>query len=139
MYLKEISAAYSDAPIRNTSDAAKVLQKNFEDLDREYFISVNLDSQNRPISYSIISMGDLGSVHFPIAPIFKYALLQNARSVMLCHNHPGGGSSPSSEDFDATRSIVEAGKMLGIKVMDHFILTPTDYVSMKEEQADLFQ
>ena len=138
MYLQEISAAYSTKPILNTYDAAQALQENFRDADREYLLSVNLDSGGRPISYSIISMGDTTSVHFPIAPVFKMALLQNAVSVIICHNHPGGNLFPSEEDCKSTRDLVAAGKMLGIQVLDHFILTPDNYLSMREEHGELF-
>ena len=57
---------------------------------------------------------------------------------MLCHNHPGGTPRPSVEDLEATKLLVDVGKTLGIKVLDHFIITPTDYLSLREERGDLF-
>ena len=138
MYLKEVDAIETREPIRSTSDAARAMVQNFRDADREYFVSVNLDAKGRPISYYVVSGGSVNAVHFPISSVFKAALLQNAVSVILCHNHPSGTLEPSKEDCDATISMVEAGRMLDIRVLDHFILTPTSYVSLREERGDLF-
>ena len=138
MYLQEISALYSVDPITSSSKAADVLRENFEDADREYMVSVNLDVQGRPISFHIAGIGSLNEVNFNIASVFKIALLQNAASVILCHNHPGGTAYPSSEDIDVTKDMVRIGKMLGIRVLDHFILTPSDYMSMRETYPEAF-
>lgn len=138
MYLQEIQSIVSATPIRNTWDAARLLQQQFADADREYFVSVYLDAQGRPISYHVAGIGSVCAVHFAVDGVFKVALLQNAVSVILCHNHPSGTPSPSTEDLEATKQIVAAGKMLGIKVLDHFIITPTDYLSLREKRGDLF-
>ena len=129
---------YGRKPIKSTIDAADALMEHFYDADKEYFVAVHMDAQGRPISFSIVSSGDVNAVHFPISSVFKTALLQNAVSIIVCHNHPGGTLSPSNEDLEATRMLVEAGKILGIKVLDHFILTPTDYLSLRERRGDLF-
>lgn len=138
MYLQEVQSIVSTTPIRNTWDAARLLQQQFADTDREYFVSVNLDAQGRPISCHVAGIGSICAVHFAVDGVFKVALLQNASSVMLCHNHPGGTPRSSIEDLEATKLLVDAGKMLGIKVLDHFIITPTDYLSLREERDDLF-
>lgn len=138
MYLQEVQSIASVTPIRNTWDAGRLLQRQFANADREYFISINLDGKGRPISYHVAGVGSIRSVHFPIDGVFKTALLQNAVSIIICHNHPSGNLEPSEEDIDATRLLVAAGEMLGIKVLDHFILTPYDYVSLREERGDLF-
>lgn len=139
MYLKEVSALYDADPIKNTMDAGRLLQRQFADADREYFVSVNLDAQGRPISYHIAGIGSVSTVHFSIANVFKVALLQNAVSVLLCHNHPGGNRTPSNEDCAATKELVKVGKLIGIRVLDHIILTPVDYLSLREERGDLFE
>lgn len=138
MYTQEVGAMYGRKPIKSTIDAADALMEHFYDADKEYFVAVHVDAQGRPISFSVVSSGDVNAVHFPISSVFKTALLQNAVSIIVCHNHPGGTLSPSNEDLEATRMLVEAGKILGIKVLDHFILTPTDYLSLRERRGDLF-
>lgn len=138
MYLQEVSALYSVDPITNSSGAAEVLRKNFEDADREYMVSVNLDVQGRPISFHVAGIGSLNEVNFNISSVFKIALLQNATSVILCHNHPGGTVYASPEDQQSTIDMVRIGKLLGVRVLDHFILTPTDYMSMRETYPEVF-
>lgn len=138
MYLQEVRAIASASPIRNTWDAGRILQEQFADADREYFISVNMDAQGRPISYHIAGIGSTCSVPFTVSSVFKTALLQNAVSILVAHNHPGGTPQESREDIEATELLVQAGKVLGIKVLDHFILTPYDYVSLREKRGDLF-
>lgn len=138
MYVQEIRSIVSATPIRNTWDAGRLLQEQFADADREYFVSVFLDAQGRPISYHIAGIGSVCAVHFAISSVFKTALLQNAESVLLCHNHPGGTLCPSKEDIDTTEEFVKVGKLLGIRVLDHFIITPQDYLSLREERGDLF-
>jgi DNA repair protein RadC len=139
MYLQEVQSVVSTTPIRNTWDAGRLLQEQFTDADREYFVSVNLDAQGRPISYHVAGIGSICAVHFAIANVFKVALLQNAASIIVCHNHPGGTAKPSTEDIEATEILVDVGDKLGIKVLDHFILTPYDYISLREERGDLFR
>lgn len=138
MYLQEVHAITSVTPIRNTWDAGRILQEQFADADREYFISVNLDAQGRPISYHIAGIGSTCAVPFTVSSVFKTALLQNAVSVLVAHNHPGGTLQESREDVEATELLIRAGEVLGIKVLDHFILTPYDYVSLREKRGDLF-
>lgn len=65
-------------------------------------------------------------------------LMQNAASVLLCHNHPGGTLHASTEDIESAELIIKAGKMLGIRVLNHFIVSSEDYVSLREERGDLF-
>lgn len=139
MVVQEVQSIVSATPIRNTWDAARILQKQFSDADREYFVSVNLDAQGRPISYHVAGIGSVCAVHFAVNSVFKVALLQNAVSIILCHNHPGGTTKPSNEDIAATEQLVKTGEILGIKVLDHFILTPNDYLSLREERGDLFR
>lgn len=63
---------------------------------------------------------------------------EEGESVLLCHNHPGGTLHASTEDIESTELIIKAGKMLGIRVLDHFIVSSEDYVSLREERGDLF-
>ena len=71
--------------------------------------------------------------------MFKIALLQNAVSILVCHNHPGGTLAPSNDDLEATRSLVAVGNLLGIRVLDHLIISPDDYVSLREGYGEVFQ
>lgn len=138
MYVKEIDAMYSREPVTNTFEMGELLCRQFRDLDREQIIVMNLDSQGRPISYYVAGIGGTNAVHFPITNVFKTAIIQNAVSIVLCHNHPGGRLVPSSEDLDATKECVRVGELLGIRLLDHFIISPDDYYSMRERNPELF-
>ncbi|RLI52051.1 MAG: hypothetical protein DRO93_15500, partial [Candidatus Thorarchaeota archaeon] len=66
--------------------------------------------------------------------VFQYALLHNASSVILVHNHPSGDPEPSEADIVVTKRMVEAGKIMGIEVLDHVIITKNKAISFKEEK-----
>ena len=104
------------------------------DLDRETFGILLLDSRHRVTALHVVSIGSLnGSIVHP-REVFKAAILGNAAALILFHNHPSGDLTPSAEDRAITRRLMEAGKLLGISVLDHLILGDCgDYVSFQEE------
>lgn len=111
---------------------AVVLHDYFENRDREEFVLCLLDTANTLIGLSCISVGGLaGSIVEP-RQVFKTAMLANAASVILAHNHPSGNPEPSEDDLRVTLQLVEAGNLLGIKVLDHLIITGDGYTSLAE-------
>ena len=88
--LKESAGLYSSTPIRSPEDAALVLADVMKELDREMVCTVSVDNKLRPISYSVISIGDTCSSVVPIQNTFKAAIMQNASAILLAHNHPSG-------------------------------------------------
>jgi DNA repair protein RadC len=73
--------------------------------------------------------GTTGTV-IDAGPLFKLALLENAKGIILCHNHPSGNLNPSESDLSITRKLKQAGNLLEIQIMDHLIITSTGYYSM---------
>ena len=138
MYLEEVSYLISSNPIVNSSQMGELLYKKYASADREYMLAINLDNHNRPISYHILNLGSIDLVHFPIANVFKTAIIQNARSIILCHNHLSNMLEPSEEDLKATRRCVEIGNFLDLPVIDHFILGIYNYYSMRDHYPELF-
>lgn len=138
MYVEEVSAVYDRESIKTTGDAGRLLSREFFDADREYMIAVNVDSGGRPISYHIVNAGCLNQISFPVANVFKTAIIQNANSILLCHNHPGGTLEASTEDVEMTKLMVEIGRTLGIRILDHFILAKGQYISLREEMPEIF-
>lgn len=65
--------------------------------------------------------------------VFKTAFLQNAASIILAHNHPSQNVTPSQEDIDVTKRLQEAGQLLGVEVLDHLVISETNYLSLKEK------
>ena len=94
---------------------------------------VLLDRKNAPIGINTISIGSLTASLVHMREVFKPAILANAASFICCHNHPSSDPAPSREDRALTQRLVEAGKLLGIALVDHIILGGTSYFSFKAE------
>ena len=114
--------------------AAFFFQKMIGHAAVEHAAALYLDPVQQVVGSSVISVGDLGSVPMVAREVFKGAILANAASVIVSHNHPGPSSSkPSAADIRATFKLIQAGNILGIKVQDHIIVTPgQDFTSMRE-------
>ena len=133
VYLKEGDALYSASPIRGPGDAVDVLGRNLLSLmDREAVVVVSLDVRKRPINYHVVSIGGLDSAYISIQNCFKVAILANADSILVLHNHPSGDISPSHEDMAVTEKLKNAGEIMGIGLLDHIIVGAgrSDYYSM---------
>ena len=100
---------------------------------REAFKVLYLDQANHVLGISTISEGGLSSASVDIRIIFQGALLTNAVGMILCHNHPSGRTVPSNEDLNITDSIVKAGKLLNIRVLDHLVISRENYYSFANE------
>lgn len=115
------------------ADVANFVRSILTDNSREHFVALYLDGQNQVAAYSIVSIGSANSA--PVAPreVFQRAVLTGAISIVLAHNHPSGSTIPSSDDRAVTRRLREAGELLGIKILDHLIVTNSAFLSLKEE------
>ena len=102
-------------------------------LSEEEFWVMCLSTKNRIISSFVVSRGSLnGSMVHP-REVFKVAIVSNAASVILLHNHPSGDPAPSQQDINITRRLVEVGKLVGIDVLDHLIIGDGLFTSLKEK------
>jgi len=108
------------------------LRKEFDLADREKFIVLHLSTKNEVISYEVVSIGTLNASLVHPREVFKGAILSNSASIILCHNHPSGDIEPSTEDIVLTERLAEAGKLLGIEVLDHIIFSAGNFRSLKE-------
>lgn len=132
--IRESSVLYEGRKINSPSDAAEFGRKFLEDADREKLIVCCLDTKNQPISVSVVSVGSLNSSIVHPREVFKIAILSNAASIILYHNHPSNDPTPSSEDINITHRLKDAGKILGISVIDHLVLTNNGkFTSLKEK------
>jgi DNA repair protein RadC len=114
-------------------DAVKILQDYLKGTDREHFVGLYLNSANHLIGIHTISVGILNSSLVHPREVFKLAYMMNAASIIVAHNHPSGNAEPSSEDITMTKQLVEAGKILGIPLHDHIIVTEQNgYTSFAE-------
>jgi DNA repair protein RadC len=131
--VKESSMLYKERSVRSPEDGYRLLKMFLEDKDREHFIVVSLDTKNQPVSINICHIGSLNASIVHPREVMKSAILSNAASVLVGHNHPSGKVEPSREDIDVTKRLVEAGKIIGIDVIDHIIVGDDSYTSLKEK------
>lgn len=106
--------------------------RNIKDLKREYFVAVFLNARNQVIQTETISVGSLSASLVHPREVFAPAVASSAARVILGHNHPSGDVTPSREDIDLTRRIVQAGEIMGIEVLDHLIVGSDRFISLKE-------
>ena len=118
--------------VRSAAGAAAVLAECFADHDREEFVVAFLDTANTLTGLHVGSVGGLAASIVEPRQVFKAAVLANAAAVLLAHNHPSGNPEPSREDVAITRQLVEAGKVMGVPVRDHLILTNHGHTSLAE-------
>jgi len=100
--------------------------------DREILLSVMLTVKNQLIGVETVSIGSIYATTMLPRDVFKSAILANAVGIILCHNHPSGELIPSSEDIQHTKILINAGKLLGIKVLDHLIVSNKGYQSLRD-------
>lgn len=98
---------------------------------KEYFIIIFFDTRNNLI-VDDVSVGTLNASLVHPREVFKRAILNNASHVVIAHNHPSGDPTPSGEDIITTNRLIEAGKILGISIIDHMVVCENSYISLKE-------
>ena len=131
---KEGSVLYEPRKISSPGDAVSLCGRFLDNLDREQMIAISLDTKNQPTNVSVVSIGTLNVSLCHPREIFKVAILSNANSIIISHNHPSGDTSPSHEDIQITERLSEVGKLMGIPLIDHIIMGEDGtYCSFKEE------
>lgn len=118
--------------IRTPSDASK-LTMDMQNLEKEHFVVLYLDTKNKVIGKETISIGSLDSAIVHPREVYKQAIRRGARSIVGVHNHPSGDPTPSPEDIALTGRLIEAGKIVGIDFLDHIIIGRGSYRSLKEQ------
>ena len=107
--------------------------KDIRDNKKEHFVIFYLDARNQEIKREIISIGTLNANLVHPREVFEPAIKNNAAQIIVAHNHPSGDTEPSEDDLIITKKLVEAGKILGIEVLDHIIVTKNTFISLKEK------
>lgn len=117
--------------IRSPLDVLPLLS-DIKDQQREHFLCLYLNARNQVIHKEVVSIGSLSSSIVHPREVFQPAVSHAAASVVLAHNHPSGDVSPSQDDIDLTRRLLQAGEIMGIDVLDHLIIGADDFLSLKE-------
>lgn len=119
----------ADGPIRSSAEVAAALGPRLVHEDVEQLIAILLDARSRPRSETVIARGGMAACPVHPADAFRAAIREAASGIVFVHNHPSGDPSPSPEDIDLTERFVQAGALLGIRVLDHVIVARTGHFS----------
>jgi DNA repair protein RadC len=114
----------------NPAKAVSLFRELVGDADREHLVAMFLNVHNRFLGVHTVAIGNLDTVVAHPREVFKAAILVNAASVILAHNHPSGECSPSDLDIAMTKEMVAVGNLLGIPVMDHIVVGQPGYASL---------
>ena len=136
--VKENGGRYDLDKKITTPDSAIKTFVEVLDLDKrseEVFAMLTVDTQSQLTGVFEVSVGNLNSSLISPREVFKRAILNNAHSILLAHNHPSGSPEASNDDIKITERLVEAGELLGIEVLDHLIVgSKHNFVSLKERE-----
>lgn len=127
------TASAARVAVRSPRDVSGLVMEEMRYLDREQFRIVLLDSKNQVLGLKVVSVGSLSSSIVHPREVFKEAITRSSAAVILVHNHPSGDPTPSQEDIEVTRRLADAGRLLGIEVLDHIVVGDNRYVSFKEK------
>lgn len=124
-----------DRKIKSPEDIAQLARVylRMQELPEEYMYMVILNNKLQVTGVFEISHGNVNSSIVGPREVFQKALLANAVSIILMHNHPSGDPTPSSEDIKVTQRLIKAGEILGVQVLDHLVVGRTSYISLKDK------
>jgi len=129
---QDLEPEQKDFDIKDPQSVVKAIRASIKDKAKEHFKLILLNARNKILGISTISIGSLNASIVHPREVFKDAIVHNAYSVVLAHNHPSGDPEPSEDDLTMTKRLIEAGKILGIEVLDHIIITKDGYFSFKD-------
>jgi DNA repair protein RadC len=142
MYMRELRVSYrrcrrtrqlyDGARLNTSTDAAEVVKALIGTEIVETVVVLCVNVKRDVIAYHVMSRGTTDAALVSPRDVFRVALLANAMGVLIGHNHPSGDPSPSADDVRLTVRIREAGRLLGIELVDHVIVTPDRFVSLKD-------
>ncbi|EMR05813.1 hypothetical protein C772_02084 [Bhargavaea cecembensis DSE10] len=118
--------------IRSPEDAAAYLMPDMSNLNQEHFVVLFLNVKNEVLHSRTIFIGSLNSSIVHPREVFREAVKRSAASIICAHNHPSGNPAPSPEDIEVTKRLAEAGKIVGIDLLDHIIIGDHKFLSLKE-------
>jgi len=108
--------------------------KDIRNHKKEHFVVLFLNTRNQEIQREIISIGTINASLIHPREVFEPAVKNLASHVIIAHNHPSGDTEPSLEDIELTKRLIEAGKIMGIEIIDHIIVSNTNFLSFKEKK-----
>jgi len=130
---EELEPELKNFDIKDPETVVKAVRAGIKDKAKEHFKLILLNPRNKIVGISTISIGTLNASLVHPREVFKDAIKHSAASIILAHNHPSGDPDPSEDDLTITKRLVEAGKILGIEVLDHIVIAKNGFFSFKEK------
>jgi len=125
--IREVAIRYvgarrrAPAKITSPDQVAEYLRRRIRDDAREHFVAIYLDGRHRPVADSIVSIGTATASLVHPREVFQPAIALGACALLIGHNHPSGDPTPSAEDLEVTKRLAEAGRILGVTLLDHVV------------------
>ena len=137
-FVREVTAVYrgprrATTVMRKPASAADFIRKLLPDNSREHFVVLHLDGAHQVIGYAVVATGNANSCPVHPREVFQGAILIGAVALIISHNHPSGDATPSKEDLKLTAHLKEAAHLMGIKILDHVIVTNNGFLSLADE------
>ncbi|MCD6490042.1 MAG: DNA repair protein RadC [Thermodesulfobacterium sp.] len=130
----QVSSTKYGQKIQSAKDVFKLLKNDLGDKKKEHFKVLSLDSRNNLIGVDDVSIGTINANLVHPREVFKTAIQHLAATVVIAHNHPSGDPEPSEDDIEITKRLVEAGKLIGIDILDHIIIAKDNFFSFKNKR-----
>lgn len=127
------SPQIKEGKIASSKATGEMLLNEMRHLEQEHVVAIYLNTKNEIIKRETVFVGSLNTSIAHPREIFKGAVRYSAARIVLAHNHPSGNPEPSQADYAFTKRMVESGEMMGIELLDHFIIGEDSYVSLREE------
>src|SRR3989344_1394571 len=122
----------TNLPVINNAKDAVAQLSDMRDLKKEHFMALYLNAKNQLVHKETISMGTLNANLVHPREVFEPALKYSAAQIIAAHNHPSGDPKPSEDDLEITKRLAEAGKMMGVELLDHVTIAVNNHFSFKE-------
>ena len=126
------------AAIKTSAIAAQAIRSLVGDEDCEIFVAIPMDVSGKPLGITTVGIGGVDNCPVDIRKTFRVAIIAGATSIIVGHNHPSGQLIASQADIALTTRLVECGRLLGLPILDHVIVTNDGHVSMREESPHMF-
>ena len=125
--------------LRAPGDAARFVGRLTRGHTREHFVVIMLDGRHRPIAYQVVSVGTATAALVHPREVFQPAVMVGACAIIIAHNHPSGDPRPSSEDRNVAQRLADAGRLIGIRVLDALVVADGGgFHSMREAEPEMF-
>ena len=127
------------APIVHHQVPARFLKTLIGTMAQEHFVCLALDAQHKLLAYHLVHIGTANTCMVDAGAVMRTPLLVNASALIVAHNHPSGGADPSRDDWAMTAQLGKAAKILGLKLLDHLIVTADEVLSMSAEDTQRWE